>query len=375
MPERIALKRLTASDLTFFESLFRRLNVGNQKSINLNADVLVGKLYPTLPSLMPAVGEISVRLSIYGPNAAPADALSRAITKGDAYKNWRLNGEFVRDPEGQAGRYDNMAPGDLAVFEFSGDPTPQRVTLLLISAAAALDARLYKALTGLVPDGRRTMVELSRAVLAEAAAGVDPSHPVWLLAADSEFDAALEDAALSGVGGALKLSKIGKPITAAALAAAKASAEKNGREGEALAWVHLQNLAAKGALASIEWSSQANPVSAYDFFVTVDILKVEKRRIDAKSTSGDFNRPIHMSIAELSAAATGGPYDIYRVYKIDKDGACLRISKDIGPTAKAILSSLNPPQGVVVDCVSIDPKILTWGSELKIVRPDENEGD
>jgi hypothetical protein len=175
MPDRLALKRLTASDLTFFESRFRALNVGNQKSINLNADVFIERFYPTLPSLISTIGDvINVRLAIYGPNSAPLDLLSRSVTKRDAYKNWRLNGEFVHDPEGQPGRYDGMEPGDLAVLDFTGDPEPPKIALLLISAASERDTRLHAALTPLVPGGRRTMVPLSRADLAKAAQGVEP---------------------------------------------------------------------------------------------------------------------------------------------------------------------------------------------------------
>jgi len=41
MTTRLALKRLTDSDLTIFETLFRKLAAGNQKAINLNADVFI----------------------------------------------------------------------------------------------------------------------------------------------------------------------------------------------------------------------------------------------------------------------------------------------------------------------------------------------
>ena len=46
MPERIAIKILTVSDLTFFDALYQRSNVGNQKAKNLNADVFAKQLYP-----------------------------------------------------------------------------------------------------------------------------------------------------------------------------------------------------------------------------------------------------------------------------------------------------------------------------------------
>ena len=50
MMDKLALKRLTASDLTFFEWQFKNRNAGNQKAINLNADVFSNQLYPALES-------------------------------------------------------------------------------------------------------------------------------------------------------------------------------------------------------------------------------------------------------------------------------------------------------------------------------------
>jgi hypothetical protein len=373
MPDRLALKRLTASDLTFFEHLFRTLNVGNQKSINLNADVFVEELYPNLPALAAQTGDvILVSLTILGPAGAPAHVLSRKITKQAAYKNWRLNGEFIRDPEGEPARYDSLAAGDLGVMDFTGDPLPQKVSLLLVSQTAAVDKPLYSALSQMIPGGRKTMVAVSRAILAAAAADSAATHPIWQLAADPEFEAALEDAALGGLKGVEQLSKKStKVVSAAALAAAKASAEKNGHEGEALAWVHLQKLRAAGSLKSIEWSSQSNAVSPFDFLV-VDDADVTVR-IDAKSTSGDFNRPIHMSIAELLAASTGGRYDIWRLYELDDYGACLKIASNIASTAKKVLAGLSLPKGVSIDGVSIDPTILSWSEVDTIEPPDEDD--
>ena len=231
MPDRIALKRLTASDLTFFESLFRTVDAGNQKAINLNADVFVEQFYPSLPAL---ASTVQVKLTILGPAGATPYAMSRAITKRDAYKNWRLNGEFIRDPDGEAGRFNILKAGDLAVLEFEGDPTPQSATLLLVAAATPTDAPLHAALNTLVPGGRKTMVEVTRAKIAEVASTVPPTHPIWSMAADPQFSAALEDAAQAGVRGVHALSrKTARPVSAAALAAAKVVAENNGRDGEA----------------------------------------------------------------------------------------------------------------------------------------------
>jgi hypothetical protein len=375
MPERIALKRLTASDLTFFEVLFRTLKVGNQKSINLNADVFIGELYQALPSLVPTLGDkIPISLTILGPAGAPAYELTRAVTKGAAYKNWRLNGEFVRNPDGEPARFDNMVAGDLAVFDFEGEPSPQKASLLLVSAKAPADSAIHAALDPLIPGERKTMVRITREELAGVAAGVAATHPIWALAADPDYDAALEDAALGGVEGAEKLATkaAAKPVSAATLAAAKAAAEKNGQDGEALAWVLLKKWKADGTLTSIEWVSRTNAVSPFDFRMEYE---GEKIRVDAKSTSGKFERPIHMSAAELTAAATGERYDLWRIYEINEDGARMKMAVDIAETAKKVLAGITLPQGISVDSVSIDPKIFEWSAEEEIERPDEDDGN
>jgi len=347
--------------------------VGNQKSINLNADVFIDDLYPTLPDAASKMGGlIPVSLSIYGPAGVSEYLISRAITKRVAYKNWRLNGEFIRDPDDQPHRFDDLAAGDLAVFEFSGDPVPQKVGLLLLSAKSAVDSQLHAVLSPLIPGGNKTMVAITRESLANAAAKAPPSHPIWLFARDPELEAALEDAALGGGKEVQDVSKKrGKSVSAAALAAAKVSAENNGRDGEALAWCHLQKLKAEGQLAAIEWSSQANAVSPFDFLVKSNANKIVK--IDAKSTSGEFKRSIHMSLSELMEASTAERYDLWRVYEINEEGAKLKIAESISEFAKSILANLKPPTGVMVDCVSIDPEVLKWGDALNIARPTEGE--
>lgn len=374
MPDKVALKRLTASDLTFFEQLFRTLQAGNQKAINLNADIFIEKFYPSLPQLVPTVGDrITLSLTIIGPAGAGPYVITRAITKREAYKNWRLNGEFIYDPDGQAGRFDQLGAGDLAVLEFIGDPVPQKVTLLLLSASSPADASLHAGLIALVPGGRRTMIDISRDQLATATASAPAGHPVRALAKDPELDAALEDAALGGTEGVVKLGKTSTwHVTAAALAAAKAAAEKNGRDGEALAWINLKRMEAAGEATDIQWVSETNAVSPFDFSAEID---GNKRMIDAKSTNGEFDRPVHMSMAEITFAAKSTHYDIWRIYKLGEDGARLKIGHDIGPIAKSILDGLSMPPGVTVDSVSIDPATLQWSEEITINRPEEDEDE
>ena len=123
MPAKLAIKKLSASDLTFFEWHFRHNNAGNQKAINLNADIFIKELYPSLPD-NPSINNKSrlpIDLYIYGPGSSPELNLQRKITKQVSYKNWRLNGEFVNDPESPE-RFKPLEKGDFVVFEFAGEP-------------------------------------------------------------------------------------------------------------------------------------------------------------------------------------------------------------------------------------------------------------
>ncbi|MEM0941187.1 MAG: hypothetical protein AAGI25_15585 [Bacteroidota bacterium] len=113
MSRKLALKRLTGSDLTLFEWQFRTINKGNQKSINLNANIFVEKLYPLLPQLADEKdGRIPIDLSIYGPGLNRLDNLQRKIIKGETYKNWRLNGEFIYNRPETPDRYNILKEGD-----------------------------------------------------------------------------------------------------------------------------------------------------------------------------------------------------------------------------------------------------------------------
>jgi hypothetical protein len=152
MADRIAIKRMTASDCTLFEAVFRKIDAGNQKAINLNADVLTGELYPSLPSVAAATNhEIALSVSIYGPGFKGAHKLSRKIIKNATYKNWRLDGEFIFGPPGDESRYDDIQPGDLAVMAFkdAGGASPTGMDLILVSQADGFDVALHAALTRL----------------------------------------------------------------------------------------------------------------------------------------------------------------------------------------------------------------------------------
>ncbi len=178
MADHIAIKRLTASDCTFFEAVFRKIGAGNQKSINLNADVITGRLYPNLADAAAANdNEIPLPISIFGPGGKEQHSLTRKIIKNASYKNWRLNGEFVLGPPADPTRYDDVRPGDLAVMGFQGVAAPKKLDLIIVSQDDVADASLHAALANLLLGN--SMIEATPTQIATAAeiAGVPESHP------------------------------------------------------------------------------------------------------------------------------------------------------------------------------------------------------
>ncbi|KAA5602827.1 DUF3883 domain-containing protein [Blastochloris sulfoviridis] len=372
---KLAVKILTRSDLTFFEPLYRRLNAGNQKAINLNADVFINRLYPGIPEAAQQTNnEILVKLTIFGPGGAGAYTLSRAIVKGATYKNWRLNGEFVRDPEGQPGRFDALAEGDVAVLGFEGEPVPSALKIVFVASSLPSDRVLHNLLTDYL--GGRRMAEIDPPRLSRIADQADADHQLWQLAPQEEIVEALEDAAQGGAKGYERLLRHSeRTISMAELAKARRRAEAVGQEGEAIVHAVLCNEMVTGTLTGVEWTASKNAVSPFDFHVVT--ATGETSRIDAKSTTGTFTAPIHMSLAEVrEAAQDAGPYLIYRVYGITDEVAKLRRSEDLRSFAKELLATLaHLPNGVTPDAFSIDVNQLSWGAEESFDRragsPDE----
>ena len=144
MISKLGLKRLTASDLTFFEWHFRHRNAGNQKAINLNADVFRDQLYPSVDVIArDRQNKLGVDLWIAGPGAAKPVNLQRKIIKGPTYKNWRLDGEFIYNPADEPDRFNILVPGDIALFGFEGELAPNTVTLVLVANTAEQDKSIF----------------------------------------------------------------------------------------------------------------------------------------------------------------------------------------------------------------------------------------
>jgi uncharacterized protein DUF3883 len=369
--EKIAVKKLTASDLTFFEEHFMQNPAGNQKAINLNADIFVRKLYPSLPETdIAKTGRIPLDLFIYGPGEGSELNLQRKIIKQGSYKNYRLDGEFIRD---DPARFRPLTPGDFTVFDFTGDLHPTSARVVFVAKALAEDAALHGALDALV--GTRKMISISSAQLATiiTTAGVPDSHPINELTLES----ALVDAAQEGLWGQQKLlrRRSGNRLSKEQLQKAREKADDIGRNGEEWVSIHLARLQAGGEIAGFEWTSLKNAVSPYDFRVTLNSGEIIN--IDAKTTLGGFESRIHISLSELYQMKDGAErYDIYRVFNVGEDSAQLRIAQDVRSFAESVMSVLaSMPAGITADSVSATlspaPAPLVFGATIVIEQTDD----
>lgn len=366
---KLALKRLTASDLTFFEWHFKNENAGNQKAINLNRNVFVDLLYPALPDVAAEKeGRLPIDLTIFGPDGKVGLNLQRKIVKLGAYKNWRLNGEFVHNPETDPTRFNELRPNDLALFEFAGVVVPMSARVILLSEGGPKDGGLHEALSEMLGAG--TMGALTQRQLADVIDAVNPDlqHPVRLLV----VDAILEEAAQGGVDSLDKLwSGVARlKLTTEALQKARQNAEDIGKIGEEIVNACLEQSHKDGRVEQFEWVSADNAVAPFDFLVRESGTNV---LIDVKATSGEFSRRLHVSMNELRQIANGVErYDLWRVYEINGAEAKVRIAKDIRSFGRSILSSLQAlPEGITPDGFSVDPEKLPFEAELTILGQNE----
>jgi hypothetical protein len=363
--KKLALKRLTKSDLTIFEWHFRNRNAGNQKSINLNADVFVDELYPGVPTLALTNGnEMPISVGIFGPGLKPELPLARKIIKGATYKNWRLNGEFIFNPEGDPNRFNVLLPGDLAVLEFAGEPHPMSLRMFLLASSLSCDADILSRLNHIL--GECSMAVLSKRALTSALDSIElaADHPLNELL----LDTSLEDAALGGYRGIRDLLKrsSGSKLTQHELVRAREDADRTGELGAGLVFGYLQAQIIVGALAAVDWQSKVNAILPYDFVAFLP--SSERLKIKVRSTRGPFRLPLHISLSEFREAADSSePYCIYRVYGLDENGGYLRINADFRTFANEIIDGLDRlPDSVNPDTLSVDPEELAFGRAIRI---------
>jgi signal transduction histidine kinase len=163
MSRKLALKRLTGSDLTAFEWQYKNQpgKQSRQKAINLNSSVFIDRLYPGLPVLLGKKGgHIDIATEVHGPGEDKRvhTPSNRTITsKTSTQKNWRLAGNLIPNPLEEPHRYSSLSPGDLVLFDFIGEDVPEKVRMLLISHTNEL---AFHGLNDMIPSERVTMVSL-----------------------------------------------------------------------------------------------------------------------------------------------------------------------------------------------------------------------
>lgn len=371
MSRKLALKKLKASDLSFFKTYFSRHPDVKQKAFNLNSSIVVDEFFPNLEAAVDASPgqRAPVTLTLFGPGGAAPHVLERKVLKQQ--KNWRLNGELVYAPEGAPTRYDDLQEGDIAIMEFSGASVPHAVKVVLLSATDETDKATHAAFNTAFET--QSMVVLNEEDIANIikAAGTRADHPIndWL---DDEL---LEAVAQGDSEAAEKFQKLrpGRGLTDGELKRAKANAEKIGKQGEELLNYYLQHVA-DSDVAEYEWTSSVNAISPYDFKLGMSDGSI--RHADAKSTGAGFNTPLYLSMAEIQhAMASGVPYDIYRLYHVTGSAGSLRIAKDIASKLPPILSALQAlPGGVKAEALAFAPSYFDFETaSTTITFPEEED--
>ena len=371
MLDKLALKRLTASDLTFFEYHFRNLNAGNQKAINLNADVFISQLYPALDTIIKQrQNKIGIDLWIAGPDAAEPVNLQRKIIKGPTYKNWRLDGEFVHNPEGSTDRFNPLEPDDIALLGFEGELEPETVFMLLVGSDLPHDRILFEGLDDIL--SRHRMMALENHTLRDLCdrLSVPQSHPVWSAVND-------EDLTEAATGQAPAVNRLlSRPrclsLSLNDLRKARWAAEEIGRLGEELVDSYLRERTKAGEITTYEWASDINAIAPYDFRVQCDGTW---EKLEIKTTSGDFDREFHLPLSELREMVYGTEaYRIGRVYRASQEGAKLRVSQNLRAYGESILVAFaGLPEGVTPDGVTILPDEAMFVEEIDLVAPPDHE--
>ncbi|MDO6433081.1 DUF3883 domain-containing protein [Flavitalea sp. BT771] len=368
MSRKLAIKRLTSSDLTIFKWHHKTLHeAGNQKAINLNANIFIDKLYPGLPySAIGRQGRIPLDLFIYGPGTNILLNLQRKIIKNETYKNWRLNGEFIDNPEDNPDRFNLLKPEDIVVFEFNGNDVPVSARAIFISDSLADDKAIFDRLNARLPPSgsRAAMVTITSQEMDEIIAQANPlpDHPIRRLSVDVD----LEEAVITGDVDPQKIARNPslRTITKEDFEKAKRNAEDNGQRGEELINDFLKMLQATGVITSFEWTSNIHPVYPYDFKLEKDGVTA---LVDVKSTQGEFETPLFISINELKQMAQCRSYDLYRVYALEETRAKLRIARNMQPFAEGILDILSRlPEGIQSTVISVAPETLPFGGEQSI---------
>ena len=366
---RVAIKQLTASDLSFFAQHLRR---SKQKAINLNSDVFVDVFYPALRGLYE---EFPIKpFSIVGPGGKSPYSLTRKALRTPGAKNWRLDGEIVHDPPDDPGRFDSLQEDDLGILAFEGTTQPEVATLVLVSATA--DAALHAALLSRVTfAGKQSMVVVSQLhlaeVLEETRVAYGDRHPLeTLLLPDS-----VEEAVFGSAETQRRIAQTdgrGVAVSPEVMRQQLRGAEQIGQQGEEVfnRWLETTDHTEH----DYEWVARTHARATHDFHVKQPRWPGASGElfIDVKATRGTFEAPIHMSMAEIRWAATHPNHRIARVHGLGGDTPRLTMLTGIHEFARLIMETTAPalPPGIAIDGFEIETSklVAVFSSDVPIAE-------
>lgn len=148
-------------------------------------------------------------------------------------------------------------------------------------------------------------------------------------------------------------------ITRTQLSKLRENADKSGQLGESLVYIYLQDKETNGDIVAFTWVSDTNAIAPFDF--AIEVAEGVTERIDVKTTSGSFEQPIYVSLAELITMAGDIPYRIYRVYEASRTLAKLRISEPVNDQAQELLAILKTlPADVSAEGLRIRPSFFIF---------------
>lgn len=291
--QKFALKRLTASDLTFFKWHFENNNAGNQKAINLSRNVFIDVLYPSLPDVIAerSDGKLPLTLYTYGPGLAEVYPLQRKIIKSGSYKNWRLNGEFIFTPEETPERFNILKPNDIAIMGFEGAVFPTALHIDYLADGLDTDRALRNAADTIIGSQRGGMKEITLEELSVLVMQVAPieNHPIHRFLVDSDVIEVVQGDAQARL---RVFRRTGHSMSQEELKTARQKAEETGKAGEELIAAYFEDCFENTTINYYKWVSRENAIAPYDFKLT-DTFGITSL-LDIKSTSGDFSVPLHI---------------------------------------------------------------------------------
>ena len=265
-------------------------------------------------------------------------------------------------------RFSILRPGDYAVMVFEGEQVPLDLDIVFVARSLPSDDALCKAIERFIPPiGRQSMKALTAIdiqALAEEG-NLHANHFLRTLVIDDDLIEAAQ-----GMDSAAQrfMTRVGRKvrIDKETLLKARAQGDAIGELGESLVDIYLDGRLQTKQLKSFVWLARVNAISPMDFEATSSSGDTES--VEVKTTSGDFERPFHVSLSELREAVTGKRvYRIYRVYDASSEGAQMRISNDFKSLAQSILTAFQQlPEGVVPDSVTVAPKLLSFGKVIRL---------